>query len=606
MSINLNTSMTAYIKLLSRFTDDVYIESNISDFEKLELLSNLLNSFRLIEKHFPIDLLTIESVTLKKFDIENNHYSNKHRENTKDLIIYLDLNEKDYFNTIIHSLGTFIYYSILKKEDKDLTKKTSSFCESILDKMIENNNELLDELVLINDNNQNLLNYLTRGKELFARAFKNYVLYSSIDNYKPSSLDLSFEDYLDYKHDLTYILNLYIRNLNKSNRNKKQFDLNDNEKDNISKNENRLKNKYMSKIKINEELDDFDYKNSDCLYLNLLEFYKDSIDNMEKTFDFSFVFSDELDNSIHDIENILNIKEEIANMDSYELCSLEDELEEDITNLTYELSELEGQINIYKTKALSNKKKSTILENLIMHMFFLSQEQRTKILMKKSLESAEITYDSEHIKFSEKHSKRKSAISLIKNEQNKIKIDVYELRKKLIKIYGLELSDIKDSELKSIADSAVVNIRLSDKKNSIIKKKKPSKTNEANIDTTSDGIYDPNELNIADKNTVEISQSELIDSLLKKKLSSVYTNSSSKFRNKDYKRLKVSNKLTGLKIDSTKTDRLLNRLINDTENISKVKEERENLELDEYIENLKLDDKISKLYKEKSNEDLDL
>lgn len=574
MSINLNTSIAAYIKLLSKFTDEVYIESNISDFEKLELLSNLLNSFRLIQKHIPISNLGISSVTLKKFDIESDIHSNNNRENTKDLVIYLDLGEDDYFNTIIHSLGALIYYNILNKEDEQLNKKMSSFCENILEKLLINYDELLDELVLINDNTQNLLNYLTRGKELFAKAFKNYILYSNIENYNKQTLDLSFSDYLDYKNDLTDILNLYIRHFSKDNIEKEQFSLDEIEKENILKNENRLKNKYMSKLKPNEDLDDFDYKNSDGVYLNLLELYNDSIKAMEQSFDFSFVFTNELDNSLYDAENILSIKEDVANMDSYELCTLEDELEEDIINLTNELSELEGQINIYKTKALSSKKKNTILENLIIHMFFLSQEQRTKILMKKSLESADLTYDSEHIKFSELHEKRKGAIRLIKGEPNKVKIDVYALRKKLIKIYGLSIADIKDSELRNIADSAVVNIRVSDKKSSVLKKKKVPKNKEKDVEPVSDGIYDPNDVDTK-PNTLDITSAELIDTLLKRRLSTVYTNSSSKFKSKDYKRLKVSTKLTGLKIDSTKTDRLLDRLIKDTENITKTKEEKE-------------------------------
>lgn len=607
MSINLNTSLTAYIKLLSNFTNNIYIESNISDFEKLELLSNLLNSFRLIEKHFPINMLNISSITLKKFDMENSDYLNKYKENTKDLTIYLDLNEKDYFNTIINNLGAFIYYSILNKGDETLNNKTSLFCEKILEKLITDYDTLLDELVLINDNHQNLLNYLTRGNGIFSRAFKNYILYSSIENYKKSSLDLSYEDYLGYKDDLTDILNSYIKHLNNNDTEKEQFKLDDTEKENILKNENRLKNKYLSKLKLNEDLEDFDYDNSDCLCLNLLEFYKNSIENMEKTFDFSFVFSSDLDNSIYDLENTINIKDDVANMDSYEICALEDELEEDIMNLTNELSELEGQINIYKTKGLSSKKKNTILENLIIHMFFLSQEQRTKILMKKSLESAEITYTNDHIKASELHKKRKGVISIIKNEPNKVKIDIYTLRKKLIKIYGLEISDIRDSELQNIANSAVVNLRVSDKKVSKLKKSKSKLNKDKDIDINNDGIYDPSQ--ITEKtNSVEISSAELIDTLLKKRLSYVYANSSSKFKNKDYRRLKVSDKLIGLKIDSTKTDRILDRLIKDTENITKIKNEKEKEQEDYNTKkyDIKTDMEFDITSEEKSIDDLEI
>lgn len=567
MSININTSIAAYTKLLHNFTENIYIESTIPDFEKLELLSNLLNSIRLTQKHFPMNILEIMSITLKQFNIEDAISYEKSKEYNNNLVIYLDTYENDYFNTILHSIGIHIYYSILRKDNKNLNSKLSSFCEKLLDKLIINYDESLDDLVLINDNNQNLLNYLTKGREIFARAFKNYVLYSNIENYNHQFLDFNYTDYLEYKDDLKDILDLCIKNFSIKNTTNNQLKLDATEKEHLLKNENRLKNKYLSKFKINEDLDDFDYTNSDSIHLNLFNFYTSSIDDIEQNFDFKFVFSEELDNSIHDIENTLNIKEDIATMNSYEICTLEDVLEEDIINLTNELSELEGQINIYKTKALSNKKKNTILENLIIHMFFLSQEQRTKILMKKSLESAEITYDTKHIEFSEIHKKKKGAIQLIKNEPNKVKIDIYSLRKKLIKIYGLKPSDIKDSELKNISDSITVNLQISDKKNSLLKNKKKK-----DIQSMSDGIYDPNQAH-TENNLIEITSSELIDTLLKKRLSYTYTNSSSKFRNNDYKRLKVSTQLTGLKINSTKTDRLLDRLIKDTENITKSKEE---------------------------------
>lgn len=579
MSINLKISIDAYTKLLSSFVDDIYLESTLSDFEKLELLSNLLNSFRLIQKHFPISKLKLSSITLKKFDIEDDFYSNKHKENTKDLIISLDLNEKDYFNTIIHNLGAFIYYSILNKEDENLNRKVSSFCEKIMDNIIEEYDERLDDLVLINDNNQNLLNYLTRGNELFARAFKNYILYSNIKNYKKQFLDLSYEQYLEYKGYLTDILNSYTRYFDKNNASKDEFNLSDIEKENILKNENRLKNKNLSKIKIDDNLEDFDYENSDNLYLNLLEFYKDSIEDMEKSFDFSFIFNEDLDNSLYDLDNTLNIKEDVSFMDSSEICNLEDELEEDIMNLTEEMSILEGQINIYKTKGLADKKKNTILENLIMHMFFLSQEQRTKILLKKSLESADITYTNKHIKHSEKHNKVKGAVNLIKNEPVKVRLDIPEIRKKLIKIYGLEFEDIVDSSLKNMSASALVNVTIKDKKKR--KSKDKSKDPKKDINNLEMQIEEKDKEKEKNDNSISIKSSELIDSLLKRRLNSIYTNSSSKFKNRDYRRLKTSEKLTGLNITSSKADYLFSKLIEDTEKITKKKAEREIKEKEE-------------------------
>lgn len=556
MSLDLKNTLDAYSKALSFFVEEVSLENNLSTFEHLELMSNILTSLKLINNYIPIYMLNIKSLSIRSFDFNDSNLTERIVTNKDDLQIYVNMKDKDYYNNILHSISELIYFKILNQDSDELKKELSDFCQSALDIFLNRSSEELDKYALISDNNGNLLNYFTRGQELFSRAISTHILHSEISSYSSSSeLEYTDEEYSLLKNSLGNLLKTFKKHISSEfmrDNNSYTYNLSNEDKINIILNEERLKSKYSYKLMK-------DTSNNIKILTNLVYLYEHSLSVYETSFDTNFDLTDDLDNTINDIKNFKDYKELIEALDSKSICDLERVLDEDITELTSQISSLENEINIYKSEVITGKrsKKDKPLMELLKFLFFLSQEQRLKTQMKKSLDSAEITYTQEHIDYSELDKKNTKALKSIKETDVVAKINIDDIKKSISRIYGLGINDIQKSLLDKGGSSVLV--KFSQKS----KEKTKFKENELINNTHS---FKP----------TTIESSKAIDTMLKKKVNSVYTNSSSKFRNKEYRSLKVSEELKEHSLSNPTLDRLLDQLLNEADSLSKKKENTKN------------------------------
>lgn len=561
MSLDLKNTLDAYSKVLSFFIEEVNLENNLPTFEHLELMSSILTSFRLINNYVPIHMLNIKSLSIKSFNFTDSNLTERAIAHKDDLHIYVNMKDKDFYNNILHSIGELIYFEILNQDSDNLKKELSSFCQSVLNIFLNRATEELDKYVLISTNNENLLNYLTSGKELFSRALSTHILHSEINSYTSSSeLEYTDEEHSLFKDLLDNLLKTFANHihseLNRGN-NSSNYTLSDEDKINIILNEERLKSKYNYKLK----------KDTCCnkkALTNLVHLYEYSISEYEASFDTNFDLTNEMDNTINDVKNFKDYKELIVALDSKSICDLERVLDEDITELTSQISSLENEINLYKSEVIIGKRseKDKPLMELLKFLFFLSHEHRSKIQMKKSLDSAEITYTQEHIDYSELDAKSNKALKSIKETDIVAKVNIDDIKKSISRIYGLGINDIQKSLL-DIGGSSVL-VKFSQKSKGKTKFKESESLNSTHS-------FKPS--------TIE--SSKAIDTMLKKKVNSVYTNSSSKFRNKEYRSLKVSDELKEHNLSNSALDRLLDQLLNEADSLSKKKvSSKNNIEKD--------------------------
>ena len=553
--IDINETLDSYRKAITYYIEEIELENTTSSLEHLELLSYTLSSINLINSIVDFRLLNIRSLYLKD-TVHFKILDFNQALDTENLEVSINIKDKECYKNILHSFGEALYFDILNLNSNSLNRQVEEFSEKALTIFLNRDNEFLDTCVSNPNNTGNLLRYLTKGNQLFSRALESFLLFSKISSYSPTSdIDFTNEEYLLFKDDLNGLLESYNKYKNSPNELVSRIVISKEDKINIIINEERLKQKYSYFLENKKT------QNINALE-NAVKLYDFNICSYNDELDFHFKINEKDDFTDIDIKNYTYYKDLLKDFDSKSICDIASFLEEDLVMLREEVSFLQGEVNSFKSSLLSDKraKKNRPLEELLLYLFFISQELKIKTQMKKSLESAEITYADEHIEYSKFYAKNKDVIQFIHGEPFSIKVDISKLKSKILKLYGLNLTPSEEGLLFTNISNSPLTIKLTkNEKLSLKKRAKEQRQNTNNIKV--------------------LESSKIIDSLLKQKLHSIYTNPSSKFKTRAYKSLEINKELKDYTTTNSKLDTALDKLLNDVEIKEKEKDENTGLGL---------------------------
>lgn len=561
--LNINVAIEAYTKALSCYADDVVIRYNSTPYEQLELLSKLLLSFKLIDNHINICKLNINSVDFYKHDYSTYDTLGLIENDINTLPIITSSSYTDLYINIIQSIGKLIYFKILETDDSNLNSKLTNLCDKLCNIFLSKDNSVLDMYALISDSSGTLLNYFTKGSELFARAFKDFIIYNSIEDlHEYDSLSFTKENIHEYKNDIAQLLSLVNDNFTGNYLivdSIKTIELSDTEVENLFLNEERLKAKYSVMLK-NETVKCIPILENSLSLLNspVNCFPKETTAILDVIDSIESIGLTETDTS-----NFINYKDTVKDLSIPDICEINSILTEEIQELQSSISSIESDIYLYKTEIASGLRnpKDKALKELLKFLFFLSQEHRTKVQMQKSLDSADITYSQEFIDYSENYNINKNILKTISKTDVLAKVNINDIKNSICKIYGLDKSNIKNSILEQNRGSNTI-VKFSNRH-----KKKSKEKDTSNIKEEEQVQVKPTTIN----------SNKAIDSMLKKKVTSIYTNSSSKFKTREYRKLSVTEELKDHKLSNPTIDRLLDDLLNEADNLSKKQNSRSEL-----------------------------
>ena len=448
MPFNIKSTISDYNTTLNSYIKNIHIDNSLSDYEKLNILSDILISLKLINKFLPLDILLVDSLYIFKKLLSDDTISTNIDVN--NILVFLNDDDINILEPILHSFGVYIYHLLINKENTSINANLTKLCSNLADIFLNRSNEELDSYISISDNKTNFLNFLCKPEQLFARGFKSFVLYNVSENYNlKSSTDFSNNEYLEFKSSIKHTLLESTKDMLSEDlikKSSKNILLND-----LPENIKLAELKRYSKMEASYHLNEVD--SLDCSMILI----QDYINKNNCSFEVEDLLANEAEQDSLSDKNILNFKEDIQNLSIEDIYDMNLNLQEDINKLRTEISLLDEEIQYIEGEIVKGKrkKKDKSLLELLRFNFFLSQEYKNKIKMQKALEYADETYTPEYINYSELRDKEKQMNKIILSEaENTTKDkDTDKNKNKIENTYTVHIDNIQSSIARALGVS---------------------------------------------------------------------------------------------------------------------------------------------------------
>lgn len=446
MPFNIKSTISDYENTLSNYIKNIHIDNSLSNYEKLDILSDILLSLRLMNKFLPVEVLSVNSLYI--FKEPGFEKPNLMDVGTNNILVLLDEYVKNNIELLLHNYGVYLYNILLGEENVNINANVTKLCLSLADIFLNRTDDELDSYISIADNETNFLNFLCKPEQLFARAFKSFILYEALESYElKSSTDFTNNEYIQFKSSIRNVLLQSIKTIKGEEllANSSTNTLLNNLPDSIT----LAETKRCSKLEALHHLKEKD--SSDCDII-LLQKY---IHNASYDFNIEDLFTNEMEQDNLSEKNTLNFKEDINSLTMEDIYELNTNLQEDINELRTEISLLDEEIQYIEGEIVKGKrsKKDKSLLELLRFNFFLSQEYRNKIKMQKALEYADETYTPEYINYSELKDKEKQMDKIITSEIENNNNEKDKNIKKIENTYTVHIDTIQSTIARALGVS---------------------------------------------------------------------------------------------------------------------------------------------------------
>lgn len=434
MSLNTAYTIESYLKILSNNFRTITFTSNITDYERLDTLSNLLVTTSIIDKILPTELLYVDTLNIN-FD-NNINTTIIEPNNSLDVInINIEDNTSDLKILLIHHFGLHLYKLILSKNDDNINRQIMVLSEKLVTIFLNKPSDILETYASIYTERETLLKFLCKPNQLFARAFKTTILDSNTINFTYGGSDFTSQEIITIKDDILELFSSYkAACLNTINTTTIETQLDDSDKINILSNEERVASK---NININRQ------------YLELVLDYLERIHNLDK----EKVKSQETDIILNSDNNSTDFSNSVDDLNIQDTYSLQERLQEEIIKLRALTSDYEHEIKIIEGEIVLGKKKpnDAALEENLRFLRFLSEEYQNKIRLSKSLDNSKNAYSMDYIQYAEekdKHKKIKKEILDAAKKKDKKQVsksfNLNEIKSTISRMFGISVSKLEE------------------------------------------------------------------------------------------------------------------------------------------------------------------